>query len=144
MKLTRCTPANYTAGQLADFGPWLRTPLAGFPALRDLFDLGFSSAAPARLATDVFEDADSYYARFEVPGVKKEAVKVELHDRQLTVSFERADKSAEGEQTHSLTRSVTVPDSVASERIAAKLEDGLLTVTLPKQEQRKPRTIRIA
>jgi HSP20 family molecular chaperone IbpA len=37
-----------------------------------------------------------------------------------------------------------VPDSVEPDRIGAKLEDGLLTVTLPKQEQRKPRAIQVA
>lgn len=144
MKLTRCTPANYVSSELSDFSPWLRTPFAGFPAFGSLFDLGLSGSAPARLATDVYEDADNYYARFEVPGVKKDAVKIELHDRQLTVSIDKTDKSAESEQTYSLTRAITVPDSVASEHIAAKLEEGLLTVTLPKQEQRKPRMIQVA
>lgn len=143
MKLTRCNPAGYAPAQVADFDQWLRNPFASFPAFGNLFDLGFSSAAPARLATDVYEDADSYYARFEVPGVKKEDVKVELHDRLLTVSVEKREKSDDGEQSYSMSRSVSVPDSVAPDRIAAKLEDGLLTVTLPKQEQRKPRTIQV-
>lgn len=143
MKLTRCNPSGYAPAQVADFDQWLRNPFASFPAFGSLFDLGFSSAVPARLATDVYEDADSYYARFEVPGVKKEDIKVELHDRLLTVSVERREKSEEGEQSYSMSRSVSVPDSVAPDRIGAKLEDGLLTVTLPKQEQRKPRTIQV-
>jgi HSP20 family protein len=143
MKLTRCNPTGYAPAQVADFDQWLRHPFASFPAFGGLLDLGFTSAAPARLATDVYEDADNYYARFEVLGVKKEDVKVELHDHLLTVSAEKRDKSAEGEQAYSLSRSVSVPDSVDPDRIGAKLEDGLLTVTLPKQEQRKPRTIQV-
>lgn len=98
---------------------------------------------PARLATDVYEDADNFYARFEIPGVKKEDVKLELRDRMLTVTAEKREKSGNDEQSYSLSRSVSVPDSVAEDRISAKLENGLLTVTLPKQEHRKPRTIEV-
>ena len=144
MKLTRCNPTGYAPAQVADFDQWLRNPFASFSAFGSLFDPSFSSISPARLATDVYEDVDNYYARFEVPGVKKEDIKVELHDRLVTVSVEKRDKSAEGEQSFSLSRSVSVPDSVEPDRIGAKLEDGLLTVTLPKQEQRKPRAIQVA
>lgn len=144
MKLTRCNPSGYAPAQVADFDQWLRNPFASFSAFGSLFDPGFSSIAPARLATDVYEDVDNYYARFEVPGVKKEDVKVELHDRLLTVSVEKREKSEQSEQSYTLSRSVSVPDSVEPDRIGAKLEDGLLTVTLPKQEQRKPRAIQVA
>lgn len=141
MKLIRSNPA--VPSRVADFDEWFRHPFAAMPALGNLFDVAnfFGSNAPARLATDVYEDADNFYARFEVPGVKKEDVKLELHDRLLTVSAEKREKSGDAEQSYSLTRSVSVPDSVAEDRISAKLEDGLLTVTLPKQEHRKPRTI---
>jgi HSP20 family protein len=143
MKLTRCIPSSLAG--VSDFDQWLRHPLAGFPAFGHLADVGsfFGANAPARLATDVYEDADNFYARFEVPGVKKEDVKLELHERLLTVNVERREKVGETEQTYTLTRSVAVPDTVLADDITAKLEDGLLTVTLPKQEERKPRTISV-
>jgi HSP20 family protein len=141
MKLIRTNPSNLA--RVSDFDEWFRHPFAGLPAFGNLFDAAnfFGTQGPARLATDVYEDADNFYARFEIPGVKKEDVKLELHERLLTVSAEKREKSGDTEQSYSLTRSVSVPDSVAEDRISAKLEDGLLTVTLPKQEHRKPRTI---
>ena len=99
--------------------------------------------APASLAADVYEDEGHYYARFEAPGVKKEDAKVELKDRVLTVSVSRKlEKDATASVTK-LSRSLSVPDGIEVDRISAKLEDGLLTVTLPKQEQRKPRLIEL-
>ncbi len=145
MKLTRFASPSGLA-RVTDFDEWLRNPFAGFPAMGGLFDFGrmFAGTPAAQLATDVYEDANNYYARFEIPGVKKEDVKVELNDRMLTVSAERKTKAEGGEQSFSLSRSVSVPDSVAADKIGAKLEDGMLTVTLPKQENRKPRTIDIS
>ena len=143
MKLTRPMTSNFA--RVAGFDEWLRHPFAGFPAFGSLFDVGnhLGNNVPARLATDVYEDADNFYARLEIPGVKKEDVKLELRDRTLTVSAEKREKSGEDEQSYRLTRSVSVPDSVAEDRITAKLENGLLIVTLPKQEHRKPRTIEV-
>lgn len=143
MKLARYTPSSLA--RVTDFDEWLRNPFAGFPAAGPMFDLGrFFGGSPAtQLATDVYEDTDNYFARFELPGVKKEDVKIELNDRMLSVSVDKRTKSEAGEQSYSLSRSVSVPDSVAADKISAKLEDGLLTVTLPKQEHRKPRTIDI-
>jgi len=141
MKLTRYTP-SFDLGRVADFDQWLRHPFAGFPAVGQL--LGeFIPAAAGRLATDVYEDKDNYYARFELPGVKKEEVKVEVHDRLLTVSAERQSKEEGREESFSLSRSVSVPEGVRGDAIAAKLEDGILTVTLPKQEERKPKLIAV-
>jgi HSP20 family protein len=59
----------------------------------------------------------------------------------LTVSAEKREKDGDNESSYSLTRSVSVPDGVNTEAIAAKLEDGILNVTLPKSEHRKPRSI---
>lgn len=125
---------------------WLQSSLTDFPALSRFFD---GSQLPGGttsryLATDIHEDKDHYYAVFEAPGVKKEDLKVELHDRLLSVSFERKSKVGDEESSHTSRRSISVPDSVKPDGIAAKLEDGILTVTLPKSEERKPKVIHIA
>lgn len=121
-------------------------PFSALPAFSRLFDWegGFGSQSLGRLATDIHEDKDNYYATFEVPGVKKEDVKLELNDRLLTVTVARKEKSGDTESSYLSTRSISVPDSVKSDAILAKLEDGLLTVTLPKSEERKPRSIDVA
>jgi HSP20 family protein len=144
MKLARYTP-SLNLGRVADFGPWLRQPFAGLPAMAQLFEDFFPAAtAPvSRLALDLHEDLDNFYARFEVPGVKKEGVKVEVREGVLSVSAERRDKDGDTESTFTLSRSISLPDSVQDDAISARLEDGILTVTLPKQEQRKPRLISV-
>jgi HSP20 family protein len=142
MKLTRYAP-SFDLGRVADFDQWLRHPFAGFPAVGQLLGELMPGAASGRLATDVYEDKDNYYVRFELPGLKKEDVQVEVHDRLLTVSAERREKEGETEESFSLSRSVSVPEGVRGDAIGAKLEDGILTVTLPKQEERKPKLIQV-
>ena len=142
MKIIRSNP--FSLGRVSDFEEWFRHPLAGLPSLGQFFsNLGevFPGVTGDKLAVDVHEDKDNYFASFEVPGVKKEDVKLELNSGMLTVSAEKREKNGDNESSYSLTRSVSVPDGVNVEAIAAKLEDGILTVTLPKAEHRKPRTI---
>lgn len=145
MKLARFNPSNLA--RVSDFDEWFRHPFAGFPSLGQFFGNlpeFMSAASNGRLAADIHEDKDNYYAQFEVPGVKKEDVKVELNNQLLTVTVEKKEKTGEGEQSCTLTRSVSVPDGVKPEAISAKLENGVLNVTLPKAEHRKPKTIEIA
>lgn len=142
MKIIRTHP--FSINRVSGLDEWFRHPLAGLPSLSSFIsNLGevFPGVAGDKLAVDVHEDKDSYFASFEVPGVKKEDVKIELNDGQLTISAEKRQKDGEKESSFSLTRSVSVPDGVNAEAISAKLEDGILTVTLPKQERSKPRSI---
>jgi HSP20 family protein len=146
MKLTRYTP-SFDLGRVTDFDQWLRNPFAGFSGMGQLLgELMSNGTGNGHLLADVHEDADHFYARFELPGVKKEDLKIEIHNRLLTVTAQRHDKSgsSEGEGTFTLSRSISVPEGVKDEAIGAKLEDGILTVTLPKQEHRKPRKIEVA
>lgn len=110
----------------------------------NLFDWDVPGANENRLGADLFEDEDAYYARFELPGVKKKDVRIELHNAVLTVSHEREWKTGEeGSSRESFSRSLSVPDDIDPERIQAKHEDGLLTVTMPKREAAKPRVISV-
>jgi HSP20 family protein len=146
MKMIPSNKPSSSLGRVTDFDEWFRHPFAGLPAFSRLLDWEgmFGSQALGRLATDIHEDKDNYYATFEVPGVKKEDVKIELNDRLLTVTVDRKEKSGDSESSFTSTRSISVPDSVKSDGILAKLEDGILTVTLPKSEERKPRQIDVA
>lgn len=144
MRLTHYTTPHLSLGN--NLENWLQSSFADFPALSRFFDGSQLTGGKSSgyLATDIHEDKDNYYAVFEAPGVKKEDLKVELHDRLLSVSFERKSKEGAGESRYTSSRSISVPDSVKPDGIAAKLEDGILTVTLPKSEERKPRVIHIA
>lgn len=143
MKLARCSPFSTSA--LTPLDAFLSQPFGRFPSVDDLLKWTTFPAvgSPAQLAADVYEDENHYYARFEAPGVQKEDAKVELNDRLLTVSVSRNVKKGDAESVVKWSRSVSVPEGIEVEGISAKLEDGLLTVTLPKQEQRKPRRIEL-
>jgi HSP20 family protein len=140
--------ARYNAVPSAALSPlegFFRHPFPGLTAFDELFGLGTfpGFSAPKGLAADVYEDEGHYFARFEAPGVKKEDVKIELNDRRLVVAVSRKTAGADAETAAKLSRSLSVPEGIAVEGITAKLEDGLLTVTLPKAEQRKPRVIEV-
>lgn len=144
MKLTRFNPTQLA--RVTDFDDWFRHPFAGLPSLSQFFGQWpefLAAGGSGRLAADIHEDKDNYFAQFEVPGVKKEDVKVELNHQLLTVTVEKKEKTSDGEQSYNLTRSISVPEGVKGDAIAAKLEDGVLTVTLPKAEHRKPRAIEV-
>jgi HSP20 family protein len=138
MKLIRYNTPFANFGRLADFNDWFSGS-----SLSRFFE-GSNGSVVGSLATDIHEDKDSYLVRFEMPGVKKEDVKIELNDRLLTVSAEKKEKTGEAESSSSYSRSISVPDSVKADSISAKLEDGILTVTLPKSEERKPRNIELS
>ena len=90
------------------------------------------------------EDKDNAYARAELPGVKREDIKVETADGALTITATRREKNGEKEEALASTRSVSLPADVELEKVAAVYVDGVLTVTLPKREALKPRQVAIA
>lgn len=101
-------------------------------------------------AVDLYENEHNYYARFELPGVKKEEIDLELENAVLTLKSrvsEKAEKDekAEAEQTahYKFERSISVPDGVDLDKVSAAMADGILTVTMPKLEARKPRQISV-
>ena len=96
------------------------------------------------LPVDVFEDDQNRTIRLEIPGVPKKDIELELENAVLTVRAKREEKTETGQNTINLSRSVTVGDDVDAEKVHANLENGMLTVVLPKREQAKPKQITIA
>ncbi len=92
---------------------------------------------------DVYEDANRRVVRFEVPGVDKKDIHLELNNAVLSVRATREEKTEEGTSKIELSRSVTVGDDIDPDRVEARLENGILTVELPKLEQAKPKQIAI-
>lgn len=108
-----------------------------------LFDSALSDFAPAqspRFPVDLYADADNAYVRAELPGVDRDAINVEMADGYLSISATRKN----GEDSVSFQRSISIPETVQADKVTAAYENGVLTVTLPKQEQAKPRKITIA
>jgi len=106
----------------------------------------FSNAGDLdHFAVDLYEDADNHYVRAELPGVERSEINVEMVEGYLTISGKRDVPGANGEaeETLEFTRSLAIPEAVQAEKVAAVYENGVLTVTLPKREEAKPRKISI-
>ncbi len=101
---------------------------------------------------DINETKDHFYLSFDLPGLKKEEIKIEVQDNVLTISGERVRESkSENDESHwhferaygRFERSFNLPATVAAEKIEAQFENGVLNLVLPKAEVAKGRTIQI-
>jgi len=148
MRLVRYTYPN-TRALSPVFSPAYRNPWTGLESEIDrLFQntLGdFNAAsAPDRFPVDLYEDKENAYVRAELPGVERADINVEMVDEFLTITASRKTKDGDKEDSFSFSRSVTIPDAVQAEKVAAAYENGVLTVTLPKREEAKPRKISVS
>ena len=108
---------------------------------------------PARFyvpATDIFETGDALKIVMEVPGVPKEAIDVKLENDVLSVEGRIRATNYEGLEplyteypVGHFARSFTLPEQVDQHNITAQLTDGVLTLTLNKRPETKPRRIAI-
>jgi HSP20 family protein len=102
-------------------------------------------------AVDLYEDKDNVTVKAELPGMKKEDIEVSLHDGALSISGERkSEEKFEDAETYRserfvgrFHRTVTLPSEVKGDQVKAQYKDGVLTVTLPKAEEAKPKQIEI-
>jgi HSP20 family protein len=102
-------------------------------------------------AMDMHEDKDNIVVHVELPGMKKEDINISLHEGSLSISGERRSESkfeeAEAYRTERFVgrfqRTVGLPAPVAVDRVKAQYKDGVLTVTLPKTEEAKPKQITV-
>lgn len=99
---------------------------------------------------DISESAHDYRVLLELPGVNPDQVKVELEDSNLNISGEKQRKQEDGKQYRyreraigPFHRSFKLPEDADSNGISAQFDQGLLVVTIRKQEQAKPRKINI-
>lgn len=101
--------------------------------------------------TDLVETDDDFRLRLDVPGLTKEDISINLQNRTLTVSGERtSERTEEGEEFvrverafGSFHRSFTLPDAVDENNIEATYDNGVLTISVPKTEERTRRQIEI-
>jgi len=111
-------------------------------------DLAMSSWTPA---IDIAEHDNEYIVKAELPGVSRDDVKITLESNILTIRGEkRIDKETKEENYHriersygSFQRSFTLPTTVKNDKIDAVYKDGILTVSLPKAEEAKPKQIEV-
>jgi len=101
-------------------------------------------------ATDILEREDGFHVYMDIPGVRREDLKIDINENELVVTG-RAMQGASDKETFlevqfgpgEYMRSVTLSDFVDRERISAVLKDGVLSLHLPRLEKAQPRRIPI-
>ena len=141
------------------------TPRHDVRRMQREFDRLFESFFPTRPAngndglesavwtprTDLSETEDAYLIHLDLPGLKKEDVEINVHDGTLSISGERGHEEAEESRTFvrversrgRFYRSFSLPQTINTDGIEASFEDGVLSIEVPKAEERKPRRIDI-
>ena len=122
-------------------------------ALFDRYEGRPSAAATAGVfpLINLTEDHDAYYLRAELPGITAGELSIESTDNNIAISGERKiPDAAQNARYHRrereagrFSRMVALPGRINRDRIEARLNDGVLTVTVPKAEEEKPRKISI-
>lgn len=100
---------------------------------------------------DIIETNNDFIVTVDLPGVKKEDVTVNYQDNQLTISGERTTEETKEKRDYirkertygNFHRVFTLPQSVKAEKISASFKEGILTVTVPKSEESKPKQVKI-
>jgi HSP20 family protein len=120
-------------------------------AFNPLFGKGEASTRTWAPAVDIFEDENSIVLKAELPGLDPKDVEVRVEDNTLYLKGERKfEREVKEENYHriersygSFARSFSLPNSIESEKVDANYKDGVLTLTLPKREEAKPKAVKI-
>ena len=98
----------------------------------------------------VTEDHDAYTLLVEMPGVNKEGLEISIENNELTITGRRSLPTIEGTLLHresrheNFRRTFEIDPSINADKINAKIDNGVLTLRLPKAEQVKPRKITVS
>ena len=117
-----------------------------------------SNTLRRRVGTGVFppvnltQNKDNYFVRAELPGLAADALDIQATNKSISISGERRIPDEEQSvkyhrrerESGTFSRIMHLPDDIETEKISATLQDGILTVTIPKAEATKPRRISVA
>jgi HSP20 family protein len=100
---------------------------------------------------DLYEKEDHYMIKAELPGVEKDAIKIDLKDRLLTLSGERTNENEVKEENYyrrersygKFRRAFSLPADVDADKIKAEFKDGVLQIEVPKPEEKKAKKVTI-
>jgi HSP20 family protein len=98
-------------------------------------------------ASDIYETDSGYMIAMDLPGIDREALKIDIDDNRLVVKGTRAVAESRASRTErprgKFLRTYSVPASVDQGKIAAEYKDGVLQISLPKRNEQKPKKIDI-
>ena len=120
--------------------------------LEDSFVASFNAARPTSMfPVDVYETADAFVVKAFMPGLTPDHVNIDIERNTVTIHGEPQLNEVKGFRTiwsetkfGPFTRSFTVPMPVETDKVQAALENGVLTLTLPKAGLGKPRKIQVS
>jgi len=125
-----------------------------FDPFRELDRMAAEFSAPARpwqMPMDAYRRGDAFVVHLDVPGVDPGTIDLTVEQNTLTVTGERAWPRAEGDEVviierpqGAFSRQLLLGESLDTDRIAARYDQGVLTITIPVAEQSKARKVEIA
>ncbi len=136
-------------------------PAREMMTLRDAMDRLFDDAftRPLRLndgyltvpAVDMFQTDNEVVVKAAIPGVKADDIQINVTGEVLTIKGETREKEEVKEKAYhlreqrwgSFERTIALPTDVVADKAKAEFENGILTITLPKAEEARPKTISI-
>lgn len=122
-----------------------------FRELDRLTQPGWTAGRAPVMPMDAYRDGDHFYVHLDLPGVDPDSIDLTVEKNVLTVSAERRWSREEGTQVvvserpqGSFTRQLFLGEGLDADRIDARYENGVLTVSIPVAEQAKPRKVAIS
>jgi HSP20 family protein len=152
MTITRFTPFRGPLSDVALLQNRLNSMFQDFSWPTSPGGSGESMAAGSFVpAVDIYEDAQKVVVKLEVPGIKQEDLDIRLENQILTIKGERKFESEEKEENFhrierrygNFVRSFSVPQTVDTDGVSANYDAGVLTVTLNKKAEAKPKQVKI-
>ncbi len=149
MTLVQFNPARDLLNVEREFNRIFNSLGSGFGiAHKDDIDKKYDNAVWMPL-TDISEDNENFYLKADLPGIKKEDVKISYTDGTICISGERSqEKETKEKKFHRIERlygkyyrSFNVPTEIKKDKIKAEFKDGQLTITIPKADEIKPKEI---
>nr|XP_043610533.1 17.3 kDa class I heat shock protein-like [Erigeron canadensis] len=140
------TPSIFGSRRSSIFDPFSLDPFKGFPFLSPS-DVSRETSALVNTRVDWKETPEAHVFKADLPGIKKEEVKVEVEDgRVLQLSGERnVEKEDKNDKWHRVerssgkfTRRFILPENAKIDQVKAAMENGVLTITVPKEQVKKP------
>ena len=114
--------------------------------------LSDANVRPWTPGVDIVENENELVLKADVPGIELKDIDIRMENGTLTIKgerkFEKEEKAASYHRVErsygTFARTFALPDSVDAEKVGAAYKDGVLTVTLPKKEVAKPRSIKVS
>ena len=120
-------------------------------AFSPMFGEGEVSTRTWAPPVDIYETDENLVLKAELPGIDPNNVEIRVEDNSLYLKGERKFEKEVKEQNYhrversygTFTRTFSLPSSISADKVVANYKDGILTLTMPKREEAKPKTIKI-